>query len=77
MQKVIKTIDLFAGVGGIRLGFELANNSKIEAKSVYANDFDKYCKYTYDLNFKDTPLTVGDIKKISVKEIPKFDFLLA
>ena len=74
---ILKTIDLFAGVGGIRLGFELADNTKIKVKSVYANDFDKYCKYTYDLNFKDTPLTIGDIKKINARELPEFNFLLA
>ena len=36
-KKKFKTLDLFAGIGGIRLGFEKAG-----FKSVYANDFDKY-----------------------------------
>lgn len=67
-----KTIDLFAGVGGIRIGFERAG-----FKTVFANDCEKQCKFTYDLNFKDSKLIVEDIKKIGVEDLPKFDFLLA
>ncbi|MDO8512680.1 MAG: transcriptional repressor LexA [bacterium] len=66
-----KTIDLFAGVGGIRLGFENAG-----FKTVFANDFDHQCKDTYDLNFKDSKLIVEDIRKIGIDDLPKFDFLL-
>lgn len=70
-NKKWKTIDLFAGIGGIRLGFEGAG-----FETVYANDFDKYCKITYDLNFKDPKLDCEDIWKIIDKPLPKFDFLL-
>ena len=66
-----KTIDLFAGVGGIRLGFENAG-----FKTVFANDFEPQCKETYDLNFKDSKLIVEDIRKIGIDDLPKFDFLL-
>lgn len=66
-----KTIDLFAGVGGIRLGFENAG-----FKTVFANDFEPQCKDTYDLNFKDSKLIVEDIRKIGIDDLPKFDFLL-
>lgn len=66
-----KTIDLFAGVGGIRIGFENAG-----FKTVFANDFDAPCKNTYDLNFKDSKLIVEDIRKIGIDDLPKFDFLL-
>ncbi|PIT93191.1 MAG: hypothetical protein COU06_01075, partial [Candidatus Harrisonbacteria bacterium CG10_big_fil_rev_8_21_14_0_10_38_8] len=66
-----KTIDLFAGVGGIRLGFENAG-----FKTVFANDFESKCKDTYDLNFKDSKLIVEDIRKIGIDDLPKFDFLL-
>lgn len=66
-----RTIDLFAGVGGIRLGFERAG-----FKTVFANDFETKCKDTYDLNFKDSKLTVEDIRKIGIDDLPKFDFLL-
>jgi DNA (cytosine-5)-methyltransferase 1 len=65
------TIDLFAGVGGIRLGFENAG-----FKTVFANDFEENCKHTYDLNFKDAKLIVEDIRKIGIDDLPKFDFLL-
>lgn len=66
-----KTIDLFAGVGGIRSGFEKAG-----FKTVFANDFEVQCKNTYDLNFKDSKLIVEDIRKIGIDDLPKFDFLL-
>ncbi len=66
-----KTIDLFAGVGGIRIGFEKAG-----FKTVFANDFEAQCRDTYDLNFKDSKLVVEDIRKIDVDDLPKFDFLL-
>jgi DNA (cytosine-5)-methyltransferase 1 len=66
-----KTIDLFAGVGGIRLGFEKAG-----FKTVFANDFEPQCKETYDLNFKDSKLVVEDIRKIGIDDLPEFDFLL-
>jgi len=66
-----RTIDLFAGIGGIRLGFEKAG-----FKTVFANDFEKNCKPTYDLNFKDSKLVVEDIRKIRIDDLPEFDFLL-
>ena len=67
----LKTIDLFAGVGGIRMGFEKAG-----FKTVFANDFEPQCKNTYDLNFKDSKLVVEDIRKIGIDDLPNFDFLL-
>lgn len=66
-----KTLDLFAGIGGIRLGFEKAG-----FETVFGNDFDQFCKATYDLNFKDCPLTVGSIEDIKSKDLPNFDILL-
>ncbi len=80
-MKKFKTIDLFAGIGGIRLAFEKAG-----FETVYANDFDKYCRITYDLNFKEPKLTLKDIKKQSDKNYKsvlddiinlKYDVLLA
>ncbi|HUW44126.1 MAG TPA: DNA cytosine methyltransferase [Bacillota bacterium] len=71
MQKEFRTLDLFAGVGGIRLGFERAG-----FKTVFANDFDKFCKDTYDLNFSEPKLVVEDINKLDIKQLPKFDILL-
>lgn len=66
-----RTIDLFAGIGGVRIGFENAG-----FKTVFANDFEPKCKDTYDLNFKDSKLVVEDIRKIGIDDLPKFDFLL-
>ena len=66
-----RTLDLFAGVGGIRLGFEKAG-----FKTVFSNDFEKQCKDTYDLNFAKAKLLVEDIRNIDPQELPDFDFLL-
>lgn len=67
----LKTIDLFAGIGGIRLGFE-----KVGFETVFANDFEQQCKTTYDLNFNTSKLVVEDIRKIGIDDLPEFDFLL-
>ena len=67
----LRTLDLFAGVGGIRLGFERAG-----FKTIFANDFDETCKETYNLNFSEPKLTIKDIWKVEIKEIPEFDILL-
>jgi len=75
MVNQIKYIDLFAGIGGIKLGFE-----KIGFKSVFSNDFDAYCKTTFDHNFseifqKDTELYLKDIAEVPSDILPKFDLL--
>ena len=66
-----RTIDLFAGIGGIRMGFENAG-----FKTVFANDFEAKCKLTYDLNFDEPKLLVEDIRNISPSTLPDFDYLL-
>lgn len=68
----IKTLDLFAGIGGIKIGFEKAG-----FECVFSNDFDKDCKITYDLNSSggQKSLVLGDISKISSNIIPDFDIL--
>jgi len=68
----IKFIDLFAGVGGIGLGFEKAG-----FKTVFANDNDEFCKITYDINSKDVKLNTENIWKLDISNIPNFDILLA
>ncbi len=68
----MRTVDLFAGVGGLRRGFE-----KVGFETVFANDFDASCKITYDLNYPDTTLTLGDIREIDPYSLPEYDFLLA
>lgn len=68
---MLKTIDLFAGIGGIRIGFE---NTGFE--TVFSNDFEPTCKTTYDLNFGTPKLDIEDIRTIDPESIPDFDFLL-
>ncbi len=70
-MRKLRTVDLFAGIGGIRIGFERAG-----FKTVFANDFDQKCKVTYDKNFRDAKLTVKDIRDIKSSDLPDFDFLL-
>ena len=64
---MFRTIDLFAGIGGVRIGFEKAGFT-----TVFANDFDPYCKITYDLNFQGTKLTVKDVTQINIDDLPDF-----
>jgi len=66
-----KFIDLFAGIGGIKIAFE---NSGFNC--VFSNDFDKNCKITFDQNFKNN-LFLEDLSKISNSQIPSFDILTA
>ncbi len=61
---------LFAGIGGIDYGFEQAG-----AKSIWANEIDKYCAVTFSINHKKTKLVVDDICNIKGKNIPKIDIL--
>ena len=71
---MINFIDLFAGIGGMRLGFEQAmQNLGIQTKCVLSSEIDKYAQETYELNYKEKP--EGDI--YDIKQFPKFDFLLA
>ena len=59
---------LFAGVGGICLGFQQAKNNKAKYKLLWANEIDEYACETYRTNFKHT-LLEGDIKKVLHPEI--------
>lgn len=70
-----KSIDLFAGIGGIRLGFEKAFGKSIE--TVYASEWDENANKTYRANFKDSFEIAGDITKVKENEIPQFDICLA
>lgn len=63
-------IDLFAGIGGTRLGYESAGG-----KCVFTSEWDKYAQKTYEANFGELPH--GDIREIKTSHIPDFDILLA
>ncbi len=68
--KELKFIDLFAGIGGIRLGFQ-----DFFGECVFSSEWDKYAQMTYEANFGHKP--AGDITQINEKDIPNFDILLA
>ena len=66
----IKFIELFAGIGGFRLGFEQAcAELGVKAKCVFSSEIDKYARQTYTANFGEEP--AGDITKISSADIYK------
>jgi DNA (cytosine-5)-methyltransferase 1 len=68
-----KFIDLFAGIGGLRKGFE-----SIGGKCIFTCEWDKYAQQTYKANFpNDSHEISGDITKIKPEEIPEHDVLLA
>ncbi|MBS1615472.1 MAG: DNA (cytosine-5-)-methyltransferase [Bacteroidetes bacterium] len=65
-----KFIDLFAGIGGIRLAYQ-----NLGGKCVFTSEWNNFAKKTYEANFGEVPF--GDITKISEKDIPDHDVLLA
>lgn len=69
---MLKIADLFAGIGGIRLGVERVFS---EVKCVFSSEIDKFAIQTYRANFNEIPS--GDITKITSDKIPDFDMLLA
>ena len=69
MQK-LRFIDLFAGIGGIRLPFD-----ELGYKCVFSSEWDNFACDTYEANFGERP--AGDITKIPANIIPKHDLLLA
>ncbi len=67
-----KFIDLFAGIGGLRMGFEQAGG-----KCVFTSEWDKYAQKTYLANFPDTDTIAGDITQVDAHDIPDHDIMLA
>ena len=67
-------IDLFAGIGGLRRGFDDAGG-----QCVFTSEWDRYAQTTYLANFGDSPLHVmaGDIRDVAEDAIPEHDVLLA
>lgn len=66
--------DLFAGIGGIRLGFEQAFD---DAETVFVSEWDAYANKTYEANFGKKPAIEGDVRKVAAKDVPTFDICLA
>lgn len=66
---MFKFIDLFAGIGGMRLAFE-----RNDCKCVFSSEWDKHSQKTYQENFGDIP--AGDITKIDTKDIPNHNILI-
>ena len=69
-NRLFTFIDLFAGIGGIRIPFQ-----EMGGKCVFTSEWDKFAQKTYKINFGDEPS--GDISKILSENIPSFDVLLA
>lgn len=63
-------IDLFAGIGGIRVPFQ-----ELGGECVFTSEWDKFSQITYEANFRESPN--GDITKIPASDIPRHDVLLA
>lgn len=71
-MKPLRFIDLFCGIGGMRLGFEDAG---FPCQCVFSCDWDKYAQKTYEANFGELPR--GNIREMHGAEIPDHDILLA
>lgn len=70
LNPAFRFIDLFAGIGGVRLGFQ--NNG---GACVFSSEYDKSAQTTYKLNHGEKPF--GDITKVCERDIPEHDILLA
>ena len=70
---MVKIVDLFAGIGGIRLGFEQAFG---DIECVFTSEINKFANMTYKANFGDDHI-FGDITKINESDVPDHDILLA
>ena len=65
-----KFIDLFCGIGGMRLAFE-----SVGAQCVFSSDWDKYAQITYEANFGEKPH--GDLRAVASPDLPQHDILVA
>jgi len=74
-KMMYKSIDLFAGIGGIRMGFDRA--FKKDIKTVFVSEWDIPAQQTYKANFKEPEEIAGDITKVKEEDIPEFDICLA
>jgi DNA (cytosine-5)-methyltransferase 1 len=65
-------IDLFAGIGGMRRGFE-----SVGGECVFTSEWDRYCQLTYKANYACEHEIAGDITRVKVSDIPQHDVLVA
>lgn len=73
---IYRTIDLFAGIGGIRRGFDNAFGE--HCQTVFVSEWDEPAVRTYRANYPTDPFPIaGDITTIREQEIPSFDICLA
>lgn len=73
MPEDFRFIDLFAGIGGLRIGFERAGG-----RCVFTSEWNKFSQQTYAENFEEDGHALnGDITKVAAEDIPEHDVLLA
>lgn len=65
-------IDLFAGIGGLRLAME-----SIGGHCIFTSEWDKYARFTYEANFRDNRPIFGDIRSVNVSDVPAHTVLCA
>ena len=70
IQKKFNFIDLFAGIGGIRMGVQNAGG-----KCIFSSEINEKAAKVYEANFKENPLS--DVRQIDAKALPDFDLLCA
>lgn len=70
VKKLFSFVDLFAGIGGMRLAFQ-----NVGGKCVFSSEWNKFAKQTYEQNFGEIPF--GDITAINEADIPDHDVLVA
>jgi DNA (cytosine-5)-methyltransferase 1 len=74
LRQAFRFIDLFAGIGGLRRGFDA-----IGGKCVFTSEWNMHARQTYQANYDDGDdhIMAGDIRAVDLKDIPKHDILLA
>ena len=71
MASLFSFVDIFAGIGGMRMGFEA-----IGGECIFTCEWNKHSQQTYRANFGDEEIA-GDIRKVSLEDVPAHDVLLA